>query len=346
MTCSAAEHAVWVTSVAWTGRARYAMRALQIVAASTALTIAAVAAAAEQYPSRPIRMIVPFAPGGGTDIIARLIGQGFTDSWGQTVVVDNRTGGGGIVGVSLVAKGIADGYTMLLASNGPLTYLPALTAKLPYDPERDLQPISLAATQPFVVMASNALGAQSMKDLIALAKAQPGKINYASGGPGGASHLGTELLKMLAAISLTHVPYKGTGPGLTAVLAGEVQLVLVGISSVIPHVKSGRARALAVTGMKRNPALPDVPTVHEAGVTGYEFDVWYGVLCPAGTPRELVIRASNEIARLAKLPVIRERFSAGGMEALANSPEEFAALIKRDAAKWRKVVTAANIKVE
>lgn len=301
---------------------------------------------AERYPSRPIRMVVPFAPGGGTDIIARLIGQGFTDSWGQTVVVDNRTGAGGIVGVSLVAKSVPDGYTMLLASNGPLTYLPALNAKLPYDPEKDLQPISLAATQPFVVTASNSLGAQSIKELIALAKAMPGKINYASGGPGGASHLGTELLKMLAGVSLTHVPYKGTGPGLTAVLAGEVQLVLVGISSVIPHVKSGRARALAVTGNKRNPALPDVPTVHEAGVSGYEFDVWYGVLCTAGTPREIVMRVSNEIARLAKQPLVRERFSGGGMEALANSPEEFTALIKRDAAKWRKVVTAANIKVE
>jgi tripartite-type tricarboxylate transporter receptor subunit TctC len=304
------------------------------------------ASAADTYPSRPIRLIVPFAPGGGTDIIARLIGQGLSDRWGQTVVVDNRTGAGGVIGVSLVAKAMPDGYTMLLASNGPLTYLPALTSKLPYDPEKDLAPISLAAGQPFVVTAANSLPAQSIKDLIALAKSQPGKIAYASGGPGGASHLGTELLKMMAGISLMHVPYKGTGPGLTAVLSGEVQLVLIGISSVIPHVKAGRAKALAVTTAKRSPAMPEVPTVSEAGVPGYEFDVWYGLLYTAGTPREIVARTSTEIARMAKEPVIRDRFAAGGMDALSNSPEEFAALIKREAAKWKKVVAAANIKIE
>lgn len=302
--------------------------------------------AAESYPDKPIRLVVPFAPGGGTDIIARLIGQSLGESWGQTVVVDNRTGAGGVIGVSLVAKSSPDGYTMLLASNGPLTYLPALKSKLPYDPEKDLAPISLVAGQPFVLTVSNASGIGSVKDLIAAAKAQPDAIRYASGGPGGASHLGTELLKMMAGISMLHVPYKGTGPGLTAVLSNEVQLVLVGISSAIPHVKAGRAKALAVTTAERSPALPDVPTVAEAGVPGYAFDVWYGMLFPASTPPAIVARTANEIARLARQPVLRKRFSSGGMEAMSTAPREFAQLIRTEAAKWKKVVKAAGIQVQ
>jgi tripartite-type tricarboxylate transporter receptor subunit TctC len=322
------------------------MRILSTVLALATAFAAGGAVGAETFPSRPIRLVVPFAPGGGTDIIARLLGQGLTEAWGQTVVVDNRTGAGGVIGVSLVAKALPDGYTMLLASNGPLTYLPALRSKLPYDAERDLAPISLVAGQPFVVTASAALPVHSLKDLVALAKRQPGKIAYASGGPGGASHLGTELLKMLAGVSLLHVPYKGTGPGMAAVLSGEVQLLLVGISTALPHVKSGKAKALAVTGSKRSAALPEVPTVHEAGVSGYEFDVWYGVLFTAGTPRAIVHKTSDAIAALAKLPAMRERFTAGGMEPLANTPEEFAALIKREAAKWKKLVADANIKID
>lgn len=304
------------------------------------------AQAAEGYPSRPIRLVVPFAPGGGTDIIARLIGQSLGEAWGQSVVVDNRTGAGGVIGVALVAKSNPDGYTMLLASNGPLTYLPALSSKLPYDPEKELAPISLVAGQPFVIMASHASGIQSIKDLVAMAKSQPGKLVYSSGGAGGASHLGMELLKMLGGISMLHIAYKGTAPGLTAVASGEVQIGMGGISSVIPLVKGGRAKALAVTSAKRNVALPEVPSVHEAGVTGYEFDVWYGVLFPAGTPRAIAERASGEIARLAKQPGVRDRFAAGGMDAMSNTPEEFTAQIRREAAKWRKVVTAANIRID
>ena len=323
-----------------------AMAGASIAAFVLAMTAAPGSRAAESYPSKPIRLVVPFAPGGGTDIIARLIGQALGESWGQTVVVDNRTGAGGVIGVSLVAKSNPDGYTMLLASNGPLTYLPALTSKLPYDPEKELAPISLVAGQPFVVTAANASGIGSIKELIARAKSQPGKIGYASGGPGGASHLGTELLKIMAGIEMLHVPYKGTGPGLTAVLSGEVQLVLVGISSAIPHVKAGRAKALAVTTAARSPALPDVPTVAEAGVPGYEFDVWYGMLYPAGTPPAIVSKAAAEIARLSKQPALRERFAAGGMDAMSNTPEEFAALIRKEAAKWKKVVAAANIRID
>ena len=244
-------------------------------------------AAAAIYPSKPIRMIVPFAPGGGTDIIARLVAQDLGQAWGQTVVVDNRAGGGGTVGTNLAAKSTPDGYTMVLCSLG-LSYAPALYSKLPYDTEKDLLPISLVATQPFVYVVIPALGVNSMKDLIALAKSKPGEIRYGSGGSGGSSHLGTELLRVMTGIDLVHVPYKGTGPALTAMLGGEIHMQLIGISSVVPHMKSGRMRALAVSGAKRSSAAPEVPTVAESGVPGYEFDVWYGMLFPAGTPRAIV----------------------------------------------------------
>lgn len=298
------------------------------------------------YPNRPIRLIAPFAPGGGTDIIARLIAQGLSDAWGQTVVVDNRTGAGGAIGVALVAKGMPDGYTMLLASNGPLTFTPALSTKLPYDVDKELQPVSLVASQPFVLVASNASGIQSVKDLIAMAKAQPGKVTYGSGGNGGASHLGTELLQVLAGISLQHVPYKGTAPSFAAALSGEVQVAMGGISTAVPLLKGGRVRALAVSGAKRSSLLPDIPSMQEAGVAGYQFDVWYGLLLPRGVPRSILDRASGEIARLAKQPVVRERFSSGGMEAVSNTPEEFSALIKQEGQRWKKIAASANIKLD
>lgn len=303
-------------------------------------------AAEADYPSRPMRLIVPFAAGGGTDIIARLAAQRLTDAWGQSVVVDNRTGAGGAIGVGLVAKSTPDGYTLLLASNGPLTFMPALGSKLPYDVDRDLQPVSLVASQPFVLIASNASGIRSVKDLIAAAKAQPGKVVYGSGGSGGASHLGTELLQVLAGISMQHVPYKGTAPSFAAALSGEVQVAMGGISTAVPLLKGGRARALAVSGAKRSPLLPDVPSMQEAGVPGYQFDVWYGIAMAAGTPRSIVNRISAEIGKLAKQPVIRERFSSGGMEAVSNTPDEFSALIRQEGQRWRKIAASANIRIE
>lgn len=303
-------------------------------------------AAEADYPSRPLRLIVPFAAGGGTDIIARLAAQGLTDAWGQSVVVDNRTGAGGAIGVGLVAKSTPDGYTLLLASNGPLTFMPALGSKLTYDVDRDLQPVSLVASQPFVLIASNASGIRSVKDLIAAAKSQPGKVVYGSGGSGGASHLGTELLQVLAGISMQHVPYKGTAPSFAAALSGEVQVAMGGISTAVPLLKGGRARALAVSGAKRSSLLPDIPSMQEAGVPGYEFDVWYGIAVAAGTPRGIVNRISAEIGRLAKQPAIRERFSSGGMEAVSNTPDEFSALIRQEGQRWRKIAASANIRLD
>lgn len=300
---------------------------------------------AADYPNKPIRMIVPFAPGGGTDIIGRLLAQELGQAWGQTVVVDNRGGGGGTLGANLAAKATPDGYTMVLASLG-LSYAPALYSKLPFDPLKDLAPVSLVATQPFVYVVVPALGVNSMKDLIALAKTKPGQIRYGSGGAGGSSHLGTELLRTMTGIDIVHVPYKGTGPALTAMLSGEIQMQLIGISSVVPHLKSGRMRALAVSGAKRSAAAPDVPTVAESGVPGYAFDVWYGMLFPAGTPRAIIGRTNAEINRALKSPALAQRFAGVGVEPAGTTPEEFAKMLQSEIAKWRKVVAAANIRLE
>ena len=313
--------------------------------AAAVLPAAAANADAQPYPTKAIRMVVPFAPGGGTDIIARLVAQDLTLAWGHPVVVDNRGGSGGIVGTEIAAKAAPDGYTMVLCSLG-LSYAPALYSKLPYDTEKDLLPVSLVATQPFVYVAIPSLGVISMKELIVLAKSKPGEIRYGSGGSGGASHLGTELLRTMTGINLVHVPYKGTGPALTAMLAGEIQIQLIGISSVVPHLKSGRMRALAVSGAKRSAAAPAVPTVAESGVPGYAFDVWYGMLFPAGTPRAITGKVNAAINNVLKSPALAQRFAAVGLEPAGSTPEAFAAMIRSEMAKWRKVVREAKIDVQ
>ena len=303
------------------------------------------ASPAADYPTKPIRMIVPFAPGGGTDIIGRLVAQELGQAWGHTVVVDNRGGGGGTIGTNLAAKATPDGYTMVLCSLG-ISYAPALYAKLPFDPLKDLAPISLVATQPFVYVVIPTLGVNSMKELIALAKAKPGQLRYGSGGAGGSSHLGTELLRTMTGIDLVHVPYKGTGPALTAMLSGEIHMQLIGISSVVPHMKSGRMRALAVSGAKRSAAAPEVPTVAESGVPGYAFDVWYGMFFPAGTPRAIVAKTNSEINRALKSPALAQRFAGVGVEPAGTTPEAFGKMLRSEIAKWRKVVAQANIRLE
>ena len=318
---------------------------VMLLTVSLLFPLSAVFAAAAAYPSKPVRMIVPFAPGGGTDIIARIVAQELGQAWGQSVVVDNRGGSGGIIGTQLAARSTPDGYTMVLCSLG-LSYAPALYSKLPYDTEKDLAPISLVATQPFVYVVIPSLGVNSMKDLVALAKSKPGEIRYGSGGSGGASHLGTELLRVMTGIDMMHVPYKGTGPALTAMLGGEIHIQLIGISSVVPHLKSGRMRALAVSGAKRSSAAPEVPTVAESGVPGYEFDVWYGMLFPAGTPRAIVGKVNADINRVLKSPELTQRFATLGLVAAGNTPEEFAKTIRSEIVKWHKVVKSANIRVE
>ena len=312
---------------------------------SIALAPSALAQKVAHYPNKPIRLIIPFAPGGGTDIIGRLIGLDLTENLGQPVVIDNRGGSGGIVGTHLVAKADPDGYTVGLCSLG-FAYAPALYAKLPYDSEKDLTPITQVATQPFVYTAHPSLGVNNMKELIALAKAKPGFIRYGSGGAGGASHLGTELLRNITGIELVHVPYKGTGPALSAAIGGEIQLQLIGMSSVVPHLKSGRLKLLAVSGAKRSPAAPDIPTVIESGIPGYVFDVWYGMLLPGRTPAAIVNKLNTEMNRALKNPSMAQRFAAAGLDVAGSSPEEFRKQIREEIVKWRKVVAAANIKVE
>ena len=304
---------------------------------------------ATNYPTKPIRLVVPSAPGGGTDIVSRLIGQGLQDAWGQSVIVDNRGGAGGIPGVAMVAKNSApDGYTMLLGSNGHLSFAPAIRPNLPFDPQKDLTPVSLVASQAFVVVVGGAVPASSMKELAALAKARPNTLSYGSGGTGTASHLGTELLQLTTGMKLLHVPYKGTGPGMTALLAGEIQVLVVGLATVLPYVKTKneKIKVLATMGAKRAGVAPNLPTVAESGFPGFEFDVWYGMVFPGGTPRAIVVKANTEINRLLKSAAVRERFIGAGLEPSGSTPEEFRDLIRREIPVWHKVAKQANIKVE
>ncbi|MCC7483456.1 MAG: tripartite tricarboxylate transporter substrate binding protein [Burkholderiales bacterium] len=308
--------------------------------AACVLGMAQSPARAAEYPSRPVRLIVPYAPGGGTDIIARIVAQDLSRMWGPSVIVDNRAGAAGMLGMQLAASSTADGHTVVLNSLG-LSYPPALMAKPPYDVEKDFVPLTMVAIQPFIFVVLPSLGVSSMKELIALAKSKPGYIRYGSGGPGGASHLGTELLRGMAKIELTHVPYKGTGPALTAMLAGEIHVQLIGISSVVPHMKSGRMRALAVSGGKRSAALPEVPTVAESGMPGYAYDVWYGMLFPAGTARPIVSQANADMNRVLGSAALRQRFETLGMEAVGGTPEEFAKAVREDVSRWVPLAKAA-----
>lgn len=318
-------------------------------AAAAALLVAtgAFGQPAQPYPSRPIRLIVPSAPGGGTDIAARLIAQGLTESFGQSVVVDNRGGAGGIAGVTVAARHSApDGYTLVLGSNGHLSFASAVNPKLPYDPQKDLTPISLVANQPFVLAITAAVPANSIRELVALAKAKPGAVTYGSGGTGSASHLGVELFRIRSGVTLTHIPYKGTGPGMTALMSGELQMLMAGLATVLPQAKSGKIKVLAVSGAQRSRMSPETPTIAEAGVPGYEFNVWYGMMAPGGTPRPVVSKLAGEIVRLLKAPVVLDRFAVAGLEPVSNTPDEFAALLRREIPEWNKIAKDANIRVE
>lgn len=331
-------------------RARCAVAALLVATLTAAGAVygqqrAAKDSGATSYPERPIRVIAPFPAGGGVDIIARLIGQGLSDAWGQPVVVDNRSGAGGSIGTHLAATASPDGHTMLLGSIGSVTFVPALYSRLPYDPKKDFMPISLVAIQPFVLTAHPSLPAASLKEFIALAKSRPNEIRYGST-VGGASHLGVELLQLMSGISLVHVPYKGLAPATTAQLGGEIHVQLVGVAVVLPLIKSGKLKAFALSGAKRSRVVPELPTISEAGVPGYEFDVWYGMLFPAGPPRAVLKRANEEIVRLLKSPAMEKRFETIGLEPLGSTPEEFAARIEREIPKWAKIVKAAGISAQ
>ena len=301
---------------------------------------------AQPYPNRVVRFISPYAPGGGTDILARALAQKLTESFGQSFIVENRAGGGGIVGIDTVAKASPDGYTILLGSKGPLTMNPALHSKLPYDTLRDLATVSLIGSVPAVLVVHPSLPVRSVKALIALAKARPGELTFSSSGTGGTGHLAGELFAALADVNLVHVPYRGTSPATIAVLSGEVTFGFGNLVSLMPHVQSGQLRVLAVTSAKRISAAPTLPTVAEAGLPGYEYVTWYGVLAPAATPKDIVARLSVELAKIVRLPDLRERLSGEGGEAVGSSPEEFAAYLKAEMASSAKLVKIAKLRAE
>ena len=302
-------------------------------------------ARAQDYPARPIRMIVPFPPGGGNDTMARTIGQKLTEAWGQQVIVDNRPGAGGVIGADLAAKAAPDGYTLLLGGVGPLAIAPNLAPKPPYDSPADFAPIALVAAAPLIVVVHPALPAKSIADLIALARAKPGKIDYASNGKGGSSHLAAELFRITARIELTHVPYKGLSQALTDLIAGQVPLMFSSMVAILPQVRAGKLRGLATTGAKRAAAIPELPAVAET-LPGYQAASWYGVLAPARTPQPIVARLNGAIAAMLKSPDVRERMAQEGAEPAGGSPADFAAYIGAERARMAKVIKASGEKFE
>jgi tripartite-type tricarboxylate transporter receptor subunit TctC len=318
-------------------------------AASLGLVAAALAAAgataAQEYPSRPLRVIVSFAPGGATDVIARTLAQKLTESLGQTVVVDNRAGAGANIGIGLAAKAPADGYTVL-ASSSAFAVNPSLYARVPYDPDKDFQPLTCVGDSPNILTVHPSVPAKTVKDLIELVRSQPGKHNSASPGTGTTPHLSGEILRLAIKLDMSHIPYGGAGPALQALVSGQVPIGLASVPSFAPQVKAGTLRGLAVTGANRSPALPDVPTMAESGITGMEANTFQGLFLPAGTPKAIVSRLHGEIVKALALPDVRERLGAIGLELVGNRPEEFAAQIKADIAKWRKVIREVNIRAE
>ena len=316
-----------------------------LVAAIVAAASLPAAAADTSYPTRPVRMIVPFAPGGPTDVISRIIAQKLSESWAQQVVVDNRAGAGGNIGMGLAANAAPDGYTILVVSSS-FVVNPTLYAKIPYDPYKSFVPVTNAAASPNVFTVHPTVAAKSMQELIALAKANPRKFNIATPGVGTTPDLGAELLKMTTQIDVVRVPYGGAGPAVAAVVGNQVPIGCTALPPTTPHIQAGRLRALAVTSAKRSSALPDVSTMAEAGITGQEADTLQGVLLPAGTPKAIVTRINSDIVRILAQPDVKERVAGLGFDIVASSPDEFAAQIKIEIAKWGKVIRAANIKVD
>jgi len=310
-----------------------------------ALLLAAGSAIAQKsnYPDKPIRFVVPFAPGGGTDIIARVMAQKLSEAFGQSVVVDNRGGAGGTIGAEIAAKSTPDGYTMIMVSGSYAVN--AGLYKLPYDPVNGIDTVSLVGTSPFIVALHPSMPAKSVKELIALAKAKPGSINYASTGTGGITHMATELFRLMSNVDLVHIPYKGTGPALNDLIGGQVQMIFGAILATLPHVKSGKLKGIAVTGPKRSEAAPEIPTVSESGLPGYEVTLWYGVWGPKGLPKEVANRWHAELVKVLQSPEMKSRLANEGLEAVGSTPDEFRAHLKREVAKWAKVIKDAHVRI-
>ncbi len=320
-----------------------------IACALTMIGFTAAACAAQMaadYPNRPIRLVVPFAPGGSTDIVARLLAQKMTEQWGKQVVVDNRSGANGAIGMEIVARASADGHTLVLGYIANLGTGPALNPKLPYDAIKDFAPISHIVSAPSIAVIHPAVPAKNLQDIIALARAKPGAIAFGTAAVGSIGHLSGELINRMAGITMQHVPYKGGGQAVIDVLAGQIPMVIIGMTAVTPHVRSGRLRPIATTGARRSFAFPDVPTVAEQGFPGFAADAWYGILATTGTPRPIIDKLHGEVVRIMKLPEAKERMANVGFEIVGSTPEEFAKLIHEEIPKWTKIVREAGIRAE
>ena len=321
------------------------MRILTIIVSCALLLEYSVEAVAQPYPTKPVRLVSPYSPGGGTDILARLIGQSLSEALKQSVIVENRPGGGGIIGTEAVARAAPDGYTIMLASPSPIVVAPHLYKKLAYDPLKDLAPITLIAIVPAVLVVHPSLPVKTIKEVISLARSRPGQLTFSSSGNGGTGHLAGEMLKMMTGVDMIHVPYKGTGPATTAVLSGEVSVSFGNIISTLSHAKNGRLRAIAVTTLNRSPVLPDIPTIAET-LPGYSAGPWYGILAPVGTPAAILTKLNQEIVKILRSPKVSQILSSEGADPVGNSPAEFAAYLKEETERWGKVVRQTGMKVE
>ncbi len=320
------------------------VRKLLLMALGFSCVAAGVQAQTQGYPTKPVRLIAPFAPGGPTDIVARVVSQRLGQQLGQTVVVDNRASAGGAIGCEIAAKSAPDGYTLLLGSSGNLAVAPSLTLRLPYDPVKDFLPITQTTSGPQIMVVHPSVPAKTVQDFIALAKTKSGALNYASGGTGMSNHLASELFVLAAKVSIVHVPYKGTGPALTELLGGQVQMMMSSLLPAMPHIQSGRLRGLAVTSLKRTAALPEIPTMVESGLPGFETTSWHGVLAPVKISKPIAGRLHAELVKALNHPEVKTLFANQGMDVVANTPEEFAAYIKHEAQKWSGVIRTIGLK--
>ena len=319
---------------------------LHTIALLIALLSVAGHAAAQQYPARPIRMIVGFPPGGGTDIIGRIVAQKLSESLGQQIVVENRGGATGMLGAELAAKAAPDGYTIMMAHIAAISILPSLYARMSYDSAKDFAPITLAAIGPNLLVVHPSVPAKNVKELIALAKARPGQLQYASPGSGSVQHLSGELFKLQAKVDMLHVPYKGSGQSIVDLIAGHVHLDFDSVPPVLPHVRSGRLRALAVTSEKRFSILPDIPTVTEGGVPGFDMSTWWGLVAPAAVSKDIIARLQGETVKLLRQNDVKEKIAFAGADTVGNTPDQFGAFIRSETAKYARIVKDADIKIE
>ena len=310
-----------------------------------ALMLGAGAAGAQTYPTKAVRLVVPFLAGGSTDIVGRTVVQKLSEMWGQQAFVDNRPGGGTTIGTDMVAKAAPDGYT-LLVTPAPFTINPSLLAKLPYDALNDFAPITLINTTPLVMVVNPGVPAKNVKELIALAKAKPGKLNFGSSGNGGSNHLAGELFDAMAGVKMVHIPYKGNAGALTDIVGGHLDVVYNGITSAVALIRGNKLRALAVTSLQRSAALPEVPTLDESGLKGFEAVAWNGLSAPAKTPRDIIMKINADVIKIVNSPELKERLKADGSDPVGNSPEQYAAFLRSEITKWAKVIKVANVKPE